>query len=201
MDAEQRVALLEQGIAAARQISPYYDDVLREVSARIGASGSVGKGDIAMLAFWKRIPTSSWDVRILSLPEARVREVTASAVADIAAAKRSDLIAAAQHARELLRELPGFKLGSAMASAVLTAIRPDGLAVYDSNANVGLEVVELGLARDAANHYSEYMRRIGQCRAEASAVRGHQWSAHEVDLALYELGKMQPGASTDQQER
>lgn len=52
----RRVALLEKGMAAARQISPHYDDVLREVAARIDASGSVGKSDIAALAFWKRIP-------------------------------------------------------------------------------------------------------------------------------------------------
>ena len=60
MDAEQRVSLLERGMALASEISPHYDDVLREASSRIGASGSVGKGDIAMLAFWKRIPTGSW---------------------------------------------------------------------------------------------------------------------------------------------
>jgi hypothetical protein len=36
-------------MVAARQFSPHYDDVLREVAARIDASGSVGKGDIAHL--------------------------------------------------------------------------------------------------------------------------------------------------------
>jgi hypothetical protein len=39
-------------------------------------------------------------------------------------------------------------------------------------------------------HYAEYMHRIKQCRADARAIRGHRWSAHEVDLALYVLGKM-----------
>lgn len=176
---------------AARTISPHYDDVLREVSARIEASGGVGKGDIAVLAFWKRIRTDRWVENFLSLPEVRVREVTARA---LAAAAGADLVAAAQHAREELRDLPGFARGSAMASAVLTAIRPDALAVYDSNANEGLKVVELNLPDDAPDHYSEYMRRVEQCRAEAKTVGGHQWSAHEVDLALYELGKMQLGA-------
>ncbi len=55
--------------------------------------------------------------------------------AAVVAARKRDLIAAVQQARELLRELPGFRTGSAMASAVLTAIRPSGLAVYDRNAN------------------------------------------------------------------
>ena len=54
-----------------------------------------------------------------------------------------------------------------MSSAVLTAIRPDGLAVYDRNANEGLKRVALALADDEPHHYAEYMRRIEQCRAEA----------------------------------
>ena len=79
-----------------------------------------------------------------------------------------------------------------MASAVLIPIRPAaGLAVYDSNANKGLKVVKLDLADDEPQYYSEYIRRIEQCRAEAKAVRCHQWSAHEIDLALYVLGKAQ----------
>ena len=65
----------------------------------------------------------------------------------------------------------------------------------DRNANEGLKRVELALADNEPHHYAEYMRRIQQCRAEAREVRGHKWSAHEVDLALYELGKMPPIAS------
>jgi hypothetical protein len=59
MDAKQRVALLERAMLKVRQLSSHYDDVLRDVSSRISASGSVGKSDIATLAFWKRIPTES----------------------------------------------------------------------------------------------------------------------------------------------
>jgi hypothetical protein len=187
MEVEQRLALLEKAMAVVRQLSPHYDDVLREVSARINAGGSVGKSDIATLAFWKRIRTNPWAESLLSLSEARVREVTAPVVE---AAREPDVIAAASKARELLRGLPGFKTGSAMSSAVLTAIRPDGLAVYDSNANKGLKRVGLDLADDEPDHYAAYMHRIEQCRGEARAVRGHQWSAHQVDLALYVLGKM-----------
>lgn len=78
-----------------------------------------------------------------------------------------------------------------MASAVLTAIRPSGLAVYDRKANKGLQAVELALADDEPHHYAEYVRRVEQCRAEAKAVRCHQWFAHEIDLALYVLGQTQ----------
>src|ERR1700733_2183669 len=156
-------------MAAARQFSPHYDDVLREVSARIDASGSVGKSDIAALAFWKRIRTDRWAESFLGLAEARVRKATAPAVV---AAREPDLIAAALKARELLRELPGFGTGSAMASAVLIAIRPSGLAVYDRNANDGLNLVELDLADDEPHHYAEYMHRIERCRAGGRAVRG-----------------------------
>jgi hypothetical protein len=186
VDAEHRVALLEGAMATVRKFSPSYDDVLREVSSRINTSGSVGKLDIAALAFWKRVRTSSWAESFLTLAEARIRKVTAPAVV---AAREPDIIAACLQARELLRELPGFGTGSAMASVVLTAIRPSGLAVYDRNANDGLKAIELDLADDELHHYAEYMRRIEQCRAEARAVRGHQWSAHEIDLALYVLGQ------------
>ncbi len=187
MDAKQRVALLEKAMAKVRQISPHYDDVLREISDRIDASGSLGKGDIATLAFWKRIRTDSWAEDFLILPEAKVRAVTGQAVV---AASGQDLIVAASRARELLRKLPGFVTGSAMSSAVLTAIRPSDMAVYDRNANKGLKDIELDLADDEPNHYAEYIRRIEQCRAEARVVGGHRWSGHEVDLSLYMLGKM-----------
>jgi hypothetical protein len=100
MDVEQRVALLEKAMEQVRQLSPHYDDVLREVCVRIDTSGSVGKGDIGTLAFWKRIRTDSWSESFLSWSEARVREVTAAAVV---AAREPGLIAAASNARELLR--------------------------------------------------------------------------------------------------
>jgi hypothetical protein len=186
MDAEQRIAILERAMAKVRRLSPHYDDVLRDVSARISANCSVGKGDIAMLAFWKRIPTKSWAEDFLSLPELEVRDVTSHVVV---AARERDLIVGASKARELLRKLPGFVTGSAMSSAVLTAIRPTDLAIYDRHANQGLKWVELSLAGNQPEHYAEYMRRVEQCRSEAKALKGYRWSGHEVDLALYLLGK------------
>jgi hypothetical protein len=76
-----------------------------------------------------------------------------------------------------------------MSSAVLTAIRPSDMAVYDRYANQGLKCIELDLASNQSDHYAEYMRRIGQCRSDARALRDHRWSGHDIDLALYLPGK------------
>lgn len=76
-----------------------------------------------------------------------------------------------------------------MASAVLTAIRPNDLGIYDRNANKGLEHIGLALAFNESNHYAEYTRRIQQCRAEVRESGDCQWTGHDVDLALYMLGR------------
>jgi hypothetical protein len=183
---EQRVACLEQGLAKAREtISPHYDDVFREVQQRISAVGSAGKADIAMLSFWKRLRADTrWVPRLLELPDSRVREVTGPAVV---AAQDGDASEAAGQAREMLRPLPGFASGTALASALLTAASPTRLAVYDRHARKGLEEVELELTGKPPLFYARYMRQIQRCRAEA-ADAGHRWSARDVDLALFMLG-------------
>jgi hypothetical protein len=71
--------VLEGAMAAVRQFSPHYDDVLRDVSSRIDASGSIGKVDIAALAFWKRIRTNSWS---LNCANALVRDSSPLTVGD-----------------------------------------------------------------------------------------------------------------------
>ena len=84
--------------------------------------------------------------------------------------------------------MPGFASGTALASAVLTAVCPARLAVYDKRARRGLRDVEPELADDAPRFYATYLTLIEQCRSEA-LQDGHRWSAHDVDLALYILGK------------
>jgi hypothetical protein len=183
---EERVTLLEQGLAEARRtISPHYDDVFREVQQRLSATDGAGKADIAMLSFWKRLRADTrWVPRLLRLPDFEVREVTGPAVV---AARKGDPINAGD-AREMLRSLPGFGQGTALASALLTAASPTRLAVYDKRARKGLQRVELELAdKPPRFFYTRYMLLIEQCRAEA-ADEGHQWSARDVDLALYILG-------------
>lgn len=186
MHPEERVERLARGLAEARMmISPHYDDVFRETQRSISAAGSAGKADIAILSFWKRLRADTrWVPRLLGLPDAEVRSVTSRAVA---AARDGDVSEAAGRAREILRPLPGFGQGTALASALLTAASPDRLAVYDRRARKGLERVELELPDAPPRFYGRYMSLIERCRAEA-ADRGYQWSARDVDLALYVLG-------------
>ena len=138
-----------------------------------------------MLSFWKRLRADTrWVRKLLELPDAEVREVTGPAVV---AARRGDAIKAAGDAREMLRGLPGFGQGTALASALLSAAAPTRLAVYDKRARTGLRKVELELTDDAPLFYARYMMLIEQCRAEG-AEAGNQWSARDVDLALWILG-------------
>lgn len=122
---------------------------------------------------------------LLGLPDAEVRAVTGRAVA---AARCGDASEAVGIAREHLRPLAGFGHGTALASALLTAASPDRLAVYDNRARKGLQKVELELSDAPPHFYARYMRLIEQCCAEA-ADAGWRWSARELDLALYVLGK------------
>jgi len=138
VDPEERAERLAQGLAQAQQtISPHYDDVFRETQRSISAVGSAGKADIAVLSFWKRLRADTrWVPRLLGLPDSEVRAVTSRAVA---AARDGEVSDAASRAREILRPLPGFSQGTALASALLTAASPDRLAVYDRRARRGGE--------------------------------------------------------------
>jgi hypothetical protein len=119
---KERVAHLEQGLAEAQEtISPHYDDVFHEVQQRISAADSAGKADIAILSFWKRLRADTrWVSKLLRLPDSKVRGVTGQAVV---AAREGDAIKAAGDAREMLRSLPGFGQGTALASALCTSDR------------------------------------------------------------------------------
>lgn len=186
MEPEGRVACLKQGLAEAQEtISPHYDDVFREVQQRIGGAGSAGKADIAMLTCWKRLRADTpWVAKLLGLPDSEVREVTTPAVV---AARNGNVVEAAGQAREMLRSLPGFAQGTALASAVLTAASPTRLAVYDKRARRGLQKVELELADQGPAFYGRYMTLIERCLAEARQM-GCRWLARDVDLALFILG-------------
>jgi hypothetical protein len=182
-----RVTHLEQGLAdAQKMISPYYDEVFREVQRRISDAGSVGKSDIAVLTFWKRLRADTrWVPALLERPDHEVREITGPAVL---AARTGDVTQAAGRAREMLRPLPGFKQGTALASAVLAAAAPTRLAVFDKRAHSALGQVGLELPGNAPGFYAHYTSLIEQCRTEAAGA-GLTWSARDVDLALYMLGK------------
>ena len=120
-----------------------YDEVLKEAIGRSEEIGSLGKYDIGALVFWKRLQANTpWAAALLSLPDAEVRAVTAAA---ILAVRDPNLTApeAAQRGRSALSELPGFRNGDALASAVLVAAAPDRMAIYDRRAHAALN--ELGV--------------------------------------------------------
>ena len=151
-----------------------------------GFSADAGKADIAMLSLGKRLRADTpWVVKLLQCPDADVRKVTRRAVA---AAGRGDVIEAAGDAREMLRELPGFGQGTALVSALLTAAVPTRLAVYDKRARSGLQRVELELTDRGPRFYARYMTLIEQC-PNSGADAGNRWSARDVDLALWILGR------------
>ena len=170
--------------------SPHYDEVLDEVTAMAARDGSLGKTGIGALVAWKRLNASTeWMSRFMSTPDAEVRHATIKArEMALSVASGRDLQEAAALARSSLSHLPGFRTGDAVASAVLVALAPDVMAVYDRRAHQGL-TQKLGLELDdCRGRYSRYMALIERLRHEAMADRGRPITAREVDLALYTLG-------------
>lgn len=168
-------------------VSPSYDEVLREVSCRAEETESLGKLDIGALLAWKRLRADTkWMRGLMATPETVVREHTGEA---FRWAREPDLPTpeAAGRARSALSPLDGFRTGDALASAVCVALAPERLAVYDSRAHRGLELLGFSLS-NKPGRYRTYMELVEQCRAEL-AGQGHEWSAREVDLALFQLGQ------------
>src|SRR5205823_5328096 len=94
-----------------RTVSSTYDDVLREVSDRIAASGSIGKLDIGALVVWKRLRADTpWASALMAKSERDVRSVTAVAVSAVRDHELSTAEAAGQ-GRDALLKLPGFGSG------------------------------------------------------------------------------------------
>lgn len=168
------------------ETSPAYDEVFIEVSERVRDSGSVGKADIGALLFWKRLRADTrWVRDLMVMKDDEVRLVTSKAAAAANDASL-DVPAAASRGRAALSALPGFARGDALASALLTAAAPDRMAVYDRRAQKGLEALGLSLS-PARGRYGRYMQIVEDLTANAKH-HGYDWSAREVDLALYWLG-------------
>ena len=170
----------------AARAAPAYDEVLHEVSARIRATGSIGKSDIRALLLWKRLQANArWVSDLMVLEDEYVRGVTTRAVA---AAQNVSLSVpeAASAGRGALSSLPGFQSGDARASALLFAAAPERLAVYDRRAHVGLARLGLTLTK-SRGRYGRYMSLVEDLR-EVAQDHGCNWSARDVDLALYQLG-------------
>ncbi|WP_409484302.1 hypothetical protein [Arsenicicoccus dermatophilus] len=171
----------------AQAVSPFYDEVLLEVIERGREASCLGKADIGALTLWKRLRADTpWASRRIETPESRVREVTRRAHHDANDAGL-DVVRAATQARNQLRELPGFTYGDALASAVLLALAPDRLAVYDRRASLALTRLDLPL-REQQGRYGHYMRTVESLRLAACTPQ-EPWTARDVDVALYWIGR------------
>lgn len=163
-----------------------YDEVLADVATRIQATGSIGKADIGALLFWKRLRANTpWVSELMTMREVQVRAVTEIAVAAVNDAALP-VPQAASNGRRALAELPGFKTGDALASALLLAAAPERMAVYDRRARAGLEALGHTLS-SKPGRYGRYMEIVEALRATANR-HGHNWTARDVDVALYWLG-------------
>ncbi|WP_458106738.1 hypothetical protein M1D51_12540 [Arthrobacter sp. R3-55] len=195
LDSQSWNALLRAHVAYKAAVSPNYDDVLNEVAGRIKDSGSIGKSDIGALVLWKRLKADTpWASKLMVMPERDVRTATASAVI---AVNNTAVITpqAASDGRRALASLPGFKTGDALASALLLAAAPQRMAVYDKRAQKALK--KLGLKLTAKpGRYRRYMELIEGLRVTAKH-HNQDWTARDVDVALYWLGGPQQAQQTD----
>lgn len=163
----------------------HYDEVLQEITARAQTTGDLGKADIGALLFWKRLRADTrWVTSLHLTSDSAVRAITRQARGAMADLK--DVAAAASAGRSALSELPGFRTGDALAAAVLTALNPSRMAIYDVRAHAGLR--RLGhVLDDKAGRYSRYMAHVENL-ALALSCPGDQWTNRDVDLALFWLG-------------
>jgi hypothetical protein len=182
--------LLESHAAYMAGTSRAYDEVLTEVADRIRATASIGKADIGALLFWKRLRAdTTWVRALMNMQEREVREVTEKAVSAVNDALLP-VPKAASAGRSALSPLPGFDKGDALASALLMAAAPERMAVYDRRAQAGLGTLGLTLS-PAPGRYERYMELVEALRSIV-ARHGHNWSARDVDVALFWLGGLRP---------
>lgn len=175
-------------LATYRQhVSRAYDEVLDEVAGRIAVVGSIGKADIGALLMWKRLRADTrWARELSDMRDADVRAVTGPAVA-VVRDVNVPVVDAARAGRGLLSPLPGFRIGDALASAVLVAAAPHRMAVYDRHAQSGLTSLGYDLSSEPGR-YGRYMGIVEELRA-LGLEHDSEWTARDVDLALYQLGR------------
>lgn len=167
-------------------VSPHYDEVFHDVAQRSEHTGSLGKTDIAALVVWKRLSAQTrWVTELMSLPDTQVRAVTERAVTAVRdhTVPRSE---AARTGRGIIWELPGFRTGDALASAILTAAAPHRMAVYDRRVQHALDTLGLTLT-PTPGRYGRYMQLLDDL-IEHGAAHAAGWTARDIDTALYWTG-------------
>lgn len=179
--------LLDARSAYRKAVSIHYDEVLHEVSARAISSGSIGKADIGALLVWKRLRADTpWASQLNVMADADVRVHTARAMKRVNDASLS-LSDAAGAGRGALAQLPGFVSGDALASALLLAMAPTRMAVYDRRADAALRALDVQLS-SSPGRYRRFMQIVDdlvQARPDAAP----SWIPRDVDIALFQLGE------------
>lgn len=188
MEPQRRATKLHAAVQQYRRdASPFYDEVVADVSERAARDGSLGKADIGALVAWKRLNANTrWMSKLMSTSDEVVRAATTQS-RRAALENGSSLEMAAAGARSALSPIAGFKSGDALASALIYALAPNRMAVYDRRAQKGLEVLELELTAKPGR-YGRYMALVDQLVGEAG-VEGVGLTAREVDLGLFTLGR------------
>ncbi|WP_328755778.1 hypothetical protein [Streptomyces sp. NBC_00271] len=174
-------------------VSPHYDEVFHDVAQRTERAGSLGKTDIAALVVWKRLSAQTrWVTELMSLPDIHVRAVTERAVTAVrdTTLPRSE---AARTGRGIIWELPGFRTGDALASAILTAAAPQRMAVYDSRVQHALDTLGLTLT-PSPGRYGRYLQLLDDL-LQHRGPHADSWTARDIDTALYWTGRPDPAPS------
>lgn len=163
-----------------------YDEVLREVSARVADRGSIGKSDIGALVVWKRsTATAPWSRNLMNTPDSEVRAITARAYA-LANDTLKSIPEAGNEARQVLRRVSGLGGRGAIASAVLLAMSPSRMAVWDRRVHKSLK--EMGKRPMRGRHlYRSYLEIVLELAdsMQLASDDGRKIIPREVDLALY----------------
>ncbi|MEO9322275.1 hypothetical protein ABFT23_02215 [Nocardioides sp. C4-1] len=164
-----------------------YDEVLRAVSARAAADGSLGKADIGGLVLWKRITAqATWATRLMETPDSVVREATAAAY--VAANDETVSIpVAGQVAWTAMRPLPGMGGAGALRSAVLLALSPTRMAVWDRR--VAASLTALGrLPKYGDGFYERYLTTLLDLAGHMGTSNpDRRHTPRDVDLALFNI--------------
>ena len=171
-------------------VSAHYDEVFHDVVQRTEHAGSLGKTDIAALVVWKRLSAQTpWVTDLMSLPDTHVRAVTKRAVTAVrdTTLTRGE---AARAGRGIIWELPGFRTGDALASAILTAAAPHRMAVYDRRVQHALDTLGLTLT-PTPGRYGRYLQLLDDLLHHGKAP-SDGWTARDIDTALYWTGRPAP---------
>lgn len=168
-----------------------YDEVLYTVAARAVAEGSLGKAEIGALVVWKRITAQTrWASLLMFRPDSVVRAITRVAF-DHANDTSSSIPQAGQAARSALWDLPGMRGTGALASAVLLALAPARMAVWDRRAATTLTALGMH-PRSGAGFYGRYLATTLDLTALMEAVDATiRVTPRDVDLALFHVAGSQ----------